>query len=95
MVPDFASTAHMIQGQSLDAVFMDLVQNKLTENITEDLYVSAYVMLSRARTLTNLYILRHFSQALFSAGPPAGPHLLMQKLLGEVTAQEAREQISV
>lgn len=93
LVPDFASTAHMIQGQSLDAVFVDLVHHELTENITEDLYVSAYVMLSRVRTLTNLYILRHFSQALFGAGPPVGPHLLMQKLLGEVTAQEAAEQL--
>ena len=94
MVPDFASTAHMIQGQSLTAAFVDLVHAELHENITEDLYVAAYVMLSRARFLENLWILRHFGPLLFSAGPPAGPHLLMQKLRGEITPRGVADQLA-
>ena len=94
LVPDFASTAHMIQGQSLAAAFVDLVHAELHENITEELYIAAYVMLSRARFLENLWILRHFGPQLFSAGPPAGPHLLMQKLRGEITPQDAADQLA-
>ena len=87
LVPDFASTAHMIQGMSLDAAFVELVHTDLHEKITEDLYVSAYVMLSRAKYLHGVAIMRHFSPSLFTCGPPARPHLLMQKLRGEITAQ--------
>ena len=49
LVPDFASTAHMIQGQSLEAAFVDLVTRGEAEQPTDDIQVSGYVMLSRAK----------------------------------------------
>ena len=38
LVPDFASTAHMIQGQSLDAAFVDVVNDDLFEKASEEHY---------------------------------------------------------
>ena len=55
--------------------------------------MSAYVMLSRAKFLENMWILRHVSPSLFSVGPPAMPRLLMQKLRAELTPQEAMEEL--
>ena len=81
----------MIQGQSLDACFPDVVNQDLTENPTEELQVSGYVMLSRAKYLERLWILQAFAQNLFTQGPPTGPHILMQKLKGLITAEEARK----
>ena len=63
----------MIQGQSLTAAFVDLVANDVMEEATEEQYLKAYVMLSRARFLDNLWILRPFGKDLFNRGPPAGP----------------------
>ena len=91
LVADFASTAHWIQGQSLDACFPDVVDQDLTENPTEVLQISGYVMLSRARNLDRLWILQAFAQNLFAQGPPTGPHILMQKLKGDITTEQAEE----
>ena len=88
IVPDFASTACMIQGQSLEASFPDVVHNEFTEKPTEDLQVNAYVMLSRAKFLEKTWIMQAFSQALFTQGPPKGPHILMRKLRGEIGADD-------
>ena len=84
LVPDFASTAHMIQGQSLDAAFADVVHSEFTETITEELQVAAYTMLSRAKFLSKIWIMQAFSIQLFSRGPPTGPRLLLKKLKGEL-----------
>ena len=54
------------------------------KNLREELQVSAYVMLSRAMLLETVWILQAFGQGLFTKGPPPGPHLLKQKLFGEV-----------
>ena len=40
LVPDFASTAHMIQGQSLEAAFADVVNDDMFEAATEELHVT-------------------------------------------------------
>ena len=85
LVPDFASTAHMIQGQSLLAAFVDLVSNDGTEDSTEEQYLKAYVMLSRAKVLDNLWILRPFAKDLFHQGPPTGPNIFMKKLKNELS----------
>ena len=45
-------------------------------------------MLSRAKYLEKIWIMQPFSQELFARGPPAGPHILMRKLLGEITVDE-------
>ena len=88
LVPDFASTAHMIQGQSLEAAFADVVHQSALELATEEMHVIAYVMLSRARFLERLWVMQAFGQQLFGRGPPVGPHLLLRKLLGELEAKD-------
>ena len=92
LVPDFASTAHMIQGQSLEASFADVVNETMFERATEELRVTAYVMLSRAKYLQQLWIMQAFGHQLFTRGPPLGPHLLLRKLRGEITANQALEE---
>ena len=93
LIPDLASTAHMIQGQSLEACFHDVVNMDITESVNEELQVSGYVMLSRAKYLDKLWILQPFSQKLFTQRPPAGPHILMQKLKGVISAEEPEQQM--
>ena len=65
LVPDFASTAHMIQGQSVCAAFVDLVTRDETEQPTDAAQVSGYVMLSRVRDPNKLWLLRPFPRDLF------------------------------
>ncbi len=89
LVPDFASTAHMIQGQSLDAASADVVNDNMLEQATEELHVTAYVMLSRAKFLHQLWVMQPFGRQLFARGPPLGPNLLLQKLRGEITPEDA------
>ena len=79
----------MIQGQSLKACFADVVHTDLTEEPTEELQISGYVMLSRACYPELLWILRAFSSKLFAQGSPAGPSILLRKLLGEISSEEA------
>ena len=65
LVPDFASTAHMIQGQSLDATFADVVNDNCFEAASEELHVTAYVMLSRAKFLHQLCVMQTFGLQRF------------------------------
>ena len=83
----------MIQGQSLGACFADVVHAELTEEPTEELQISGYVMLSRARYPELLWILRPFSPKLFAQGAPTGPSILLRKLLGEITSEEAVQEM--
>ncbi len=91
LVPDFASTAHMIQGQSLEAAFADVVHANALEVATEELHVTAYVMLSRAKFLEQLWVLQSFGRQLFGRGPPVGPHVLLRKLRGEISAEDVQK----
>jgi hypothetical protein len=92
IVPDFASTAHMIQGQSLDAAFVDIVHDDMMEPTTEELQVAGYTMLSRAKYLENLWIMRPFSPHLFRRGAPTGPRVLMERLTGKLGPEGVREE---
>ena len=81
VVPDFAATAHMIQGQSLDGLSCDLgLATKKKKPPSELEHLAAYVMLSRARSLESMYILQPFSPALFQTGPPVGAHVLLRHM---------------
>ena len=84
LVPDFATTAHMIQGQSVSAAFVDLVTRDEAEQPTDATQVAGYVMLSRARDPNKVWLLRPFPRELFTRGPPTGPHVLLRKLRGEL-----------
>ena len=54
--------------------------------------IVAYVGASRVRMLSRIYILQPFSPTLFTQGPPKGPDLLLRKLVGDITPQEALNQ---
>ena len=49
LVPNFASTAHMVQGLSLEAALVGIVTRDEAEQPTDDIQVASYVVLSRAR----------------------------------------------
>jgi hypothetical protein len=87
-VPDFASTAHMIQGQNLDALFANIMEDCFVAKVSDELQVISYVMLSRAKYLQNVWIMGAFPRQLFARGPPPGPHILMRKLRGQVSPEE-------
>jgi hypothetical protein len=68
LLPDFGSTAHMIQGATLDAAFYD--GQDAGSNVGEDGQVAAYVCLSRVKDLEHVAVLQAFSPLLFKQGPP-------------------------
>ena len=86
LMPDFASTAHMIQGATLDAVFCEMQD---AGGKSRDAQILAYVGASRVRLLSRIYILQPFSPTLFTQGPPKGPDVLLRKLEGSITPIEA------
>ena len=69
------------------AVWCDALEAQVTPT-TED-QISAYVGFSRIKMLATIWILQPFSPWLFARGPPRGPHLLMEKLRGHLTTEEA------
>ena len=87
ILPDFASTAHMIQGATLDAAFVD--PQDVVSKVSLTLQIAVYVCLSRVKELSSLCVLQPFSPLLFKRGPPPGPHRLMRKLEGALTADAA------
>ena len=78
IVPDQASTAFMIQGETLDAELADCGDIFAQPGLTEML--NAYVILSRVRAAENLLLLRAFSPYLFRVGSPPGPACLLKLL---------------
>ena len=92
MVPDFASTAHMIQGNTLDALLSDAFNASAITNAMDQ--VGCYVSFSRVKTLAGIFILQSFSPWLFSHGVFQGPHVLLRKLRGELSAEEAAEELA-
>ena len=90
ILPDFASTAHMIQGATLDAAFVD--PQDVASKVSLTLQIAVYVCLSRVKELLSLCVLQPFSPLLFKRGPPPGPHRLMRKLEGTLTADAAMEE---
>ena len=84
MVPDFGSTAHMIQGQTLEAAFADAQEVQTTPS--SESHIVSYIGLSRVKEMQNIWMLQPFSPFLFRQGAPKGPAILMQRLRGEITA---------
>ena len=83
LLPDFGSTAHMVQGQTLDAEFCDC--QEAGGKVSTASQIAAYVCLSRVKELLMICVLQAFSFLLFTRGPPKGPDLLIRKLRGEFT----------
>ena len=100
LVPDFASTAFMIQGVTLDAMLAEcgdiLDHPALAEMVT------TYVILSRIKKATGLLLLRAFAPNLFRMGSAPGPHCLLKLLrrrfstassdIADYTAADATEE---
>ena len=87
MLPDFGSTAHMIQGATLEAAFVDLQHSSSKASMTS--LIAAYVCLSRVKRLQNICVMQPFSPFLFALGNPAGPERLVRMLAGEITDVQA------
>jgi hypothetical protein len=78
LVPDFASTAFMMQGESLNAMLADC--GDIWNLVTLSQMLTCYVILSRLRTAHGLLLLQPFSPRLFSQGEPPGPQCLLEFL---------------
>ena len=78
LLPDYACTAHMVQGMTLDAVIAEC--GTIKDSVSLKDMLAAYVALSRVRTAETLLLVRMFSRLLFQQGPPPGPYCLMQLL---------------
>ena len=87
MLPDFGSTAHMIQGATLEAAFADLQHFFSRASMTAQ--IAAYVCLSRVKRLLSICVMQPFSTFLFALGNPVGPERLVRKLSGQITGDEA------
>jgi hypothetical protein len=70
LIPDFASTAFMMQGASLLAALVDCGDVDAPGIIHS--MVNAYVILSRVKNASGLALLRAFSPELFSGGVAPG-----------------------
>ena len=82
--------AHMIQGATLDAAFVD--PQDASSKVSQTMQTAAYVCLSRVKELLKICVVQAFSPLLFTRGPPAGPHRLMRKLGKKITTEEAAEE---
>ena len=78
LVPDYASTAFMKQGETLPAEIGDCGDIFTAPHMTESL--TAYVMLSRITRIDTLLLTRAFSPDLFRLGPSPGPACLLKLL---------------
>ena len=58
LLPDFGSTAHMIQGQTLGAVLCDALE--ASAPTTSEQQVAGYVGYSRVKTLAGIWVLQPF-----------------------------------
>ena len=78
LLPDFASTAFMVQGASLRAALADCGDVDAAGSVRA--MVNAYVILSRVKRAHGLALLRAFSPELFATGVAPGPHCLLKFL---------------
>ena len=78
LLPDYASTAFMMQGATVEAMLADCGDVLTYFGLNE--MVAAYAALSRVKTATGLWLLRAFAPDLFDMGVPPGPHCLLRLL---------------
>ena len=78
LVPNFACTGFMTQGEALQAELADCGDIDALPGLTE--MITTYVILSRVRKADSLLLMRAFSPYLFRVGSSPGPHCLMKLL---------------
>ena len=86
LIPDYASTAFMMQGATVEAMFADCGDVLGLIGLNE--MVSAYVALSRVKTAAGLLLLRPFSPRLFRLGMFPGPECLLKLLRARLSSPE-------
>jgi len=91
-VPDFANTAFMNQGATLDAEIADCGDVTTLPGLNE--MVNAYVILSRIRKADALLSVQAFSHYLFRLGSAPGPVCLMKLLRQRLSRQSGEEIIT-
>ena len=69
----------MIQGQNLDTLFANLMEENVELKAMEEAQVMSYVMLSRAKFLDKVWVMNPFPLELFTQGPPQGAACLDAK----------------
>ena len=84
LIPDYASTAFMMQGATVKAMFADCGDILSLVGLNE--MVSAYVALSRVKTAGGLLLLRAFALDLFRLGMSPGPECLLKLLRARFSA---------
>ena len=84
LVPDYASTAFMMQGETLKAAIAECGDIFAETNIDEVL--TTYVILSCVKRACNLLLLHAFSPNLFRMGSPPGPACLIKHLKHRLTS---------
>ena len=78
LIPNYASTAFMIQGTSFPAALADCGDVQALAGMGE--MMTAYVILSRVKKASGLLLLRAFSPYLFQQGVAPGPYCLLKLL---------------
>ena len=78
LVPDYASTGFMMQGETLLAEIAECGDIFSAPGMTEIL--TTYVILSRVKRADGLLLLRAFSPNLFRFGSPPGPACMIKHL---------------
>ena len=78
LVPDYASTAFMMQGETLKAEIAEC--GDIFTEPTMDEVLTTYVILSRVKRACSLLLLRAFCPNLFRMGTPPGPACMIKHL---------------
>jgi hypothetical protein len=78
LIPDYASTAFMMQGCSLEAAIAECGDEFQVGGLSE--MMTTYVILSRVKKADGLLLLRAFSRELFRMGMAPGPYCLLKLL---------------
>ena len=89
LLPDYASTAFMIQGATLQAAIADCGDITDVGGLSERMTV--YVILSRVKSAMGLLLIRAFCPELFQMGVLPGPYCLL-KMLRRRFGQRAEQQ---
>ncbi len=92
ILPDFGSSAHMIQGATVEAAFADLQHCSNKPDMTS--MIAEYVCLSRVKPMQDICVMQPFSTSLFGLGNPEGPERLVRKLSRQITAEQAIQEWS-
>ena len=92
-MPDYASTAIMIQGSTLEAGPADC-GDLLDHGQLSDL-MTRYVILSRVKSAVGLLLLRAFCQNLSQMGAPPGPYCLLKMLRYRFQTDASRGRVDV